>query len=257
MTGGCGFAADGGRSGSLRYWWPPPSSAPAGRSCSNPASPLLEIGAFLIGLFPEGGLQVLKLGTNKSVVVVAPQVHSAFRLRQLDGMNIWREARLQEEGIEDIQNLVTASLSDLLLRVRMPAHRLVDWIDQGFLLLHLPRVKLERPAAAGASPGEQTRSARENLRVMGIRTATDFERAWDEHGTDSGFCVEIGRALGVGEESGRAIAASIVTALEGEPNLRHVREYRKVRSPARRSSPGRWRAPGSPPAELPRHLATG
>ena len=52
-------------------------------------------------------------------------------------MNIWYESRLLEEGIEDMQNLATANIVDVMLRTRIPVDRLVDWIDQAYLYLHL------------------------------------------------------------------------------------------------------------------------
>jgi len=70
-----------------------------------------------------------------------------------------------EEGIEDLHGLVTANLVDLLLHTRVPIDRLVDWLDQAVLYLHVP-----------AESGQRSRWA--ELRGFGIRTATDLGRAW-------------------------------------------------------------------------------
>jgi hypothetical protein len=58
---------------------------------------------------------------------------SEYPLDQLDGLNLWYEARLTEEGVEDMQNLTTMSLVDVMLHTRVPPGRLVDWVDQAFL----------------------------------------------------------------------------------------------------------------------------
>jgi hypothetical protein len=46
-----------------------------------------------------------------------------FPLSDLDGLTVWDQARLLEEGIEDVHALATANLVDLLLgtRVRIAA----------------------------------------------------------------------------------------------------------------------------------------
>ncbi len=90
----------------------------------------------------------------------------------LDGLNIWYEARLLEEGVEDMQNLATANLVDVMLRTRVPVERLVDWVDQAHLYL---RVGKERPKD---TQGNELPSDREVLRRLGIRTATDLEDAF-------------------------------------------------------------------------------
>ena len=64
----------------------------------------------------------------------------SYPLDQLDGFNLWYEARLTEEGVEDMQNLTTMNLVDVILHTRVPPGRLVDWTDQAFLLIHLERV---------------------------------------------------------------------------------------------------------------------
>lgn len=85
-------------------------------------------------------------------------------LRELEGMTPWEEARLNEQGIEDAQNLITANIVDLLISTRVPVARLVDWIDQALLILHIDQ------------------HARQALRRVGVRTATDLLAVVDEPG---------------------------------------------------------------------------
>jgi hypothetical protein len=91
--------------------------------------------AFLIGFFPELGLRALRQGLAGVMRALPIGTDERFPLRQLDGVTIWVQARFLEEGIEDMQNLATANLVDLMLHTRMPISRLVDWVDQAFLYL--------------------------------------------------------------------------------------------------------------------------
>ena len=127
--------------------------------------------AFVIGFFPLVGLQALQRVTSKALGRVVPTVISDYPLDQLDGLNLWYEARLTEEGVEDMQNLTTMNLVDVMLHTRVPPGRLVDWTDQAFLLIHLERVQRK-----GQSGGQ----ARLKLRSVGIRTATDFLKAFSK-----------------------------------------------------------------------------
>jgi hypothetical protein len=127
--------------------------------------------AFVIGFFPLVGLQVLQRLTAKVLQTVVPPVASAYPLDHLDGLNLWYEARLVEEGVENMQNLTTMNLVDVILHTRVPPGRLVDWIDQAFLLLHLGP---DDPSDA-AQDGDSGRLA---LRRVGIRTATDLLKAF-------------------------------------------------------------------------------
>ena len=153
--------------------------------------------AFMIGFFPLVGLQFLQRVTSKALGVVVPPITSEYPLDQLDGLNLWYEARLTEEGVEDMQNLTTMNLVDVILHTRVPPGRLVDWTDQAFLLIHLDktdrgelndlRQKLSQQpqgrqdAAAGAEPcSEFGAAARLNLRRVGIRTATDLLKAFSK-----------------------------------------------------------------------------
>jgi hypothetical protein len=153
--------------------------------------------AFVIGIFPLVGIQVLSRAASVVLRTVVPTLRSDYPLNELDGLNIWYETRLLEEGIEDMQNLTTMNLVDVMLHTRVPLGRLVDWLDQATLYINLsrsPRVTERRRAmenakaardairakpnwarrpAAALEPFEPTHP-RELLRRCGIRTATEF-----------------------------------------------------------------------------------
>ena len=166
--------------------------------------------AFVIGFFPLAGVQFLQRVTSAALHLVIPPISSEYPLDQLDGLNLWYEARLTEEGVEDMQNLTTMNLVDVILHTRVPPGRLVDWTDQAFLLIHLDRTdrtelndvrnelrqepnerRQERHdgAPAHAFPwAESGAAARLKLRRAGIRTATDLLKAFSEEAPQSGDC---------------------------------------------------------------------
>ena len=174
--------------------------------------------AFLLGFFPQVGLQALQAALAKPLGQLIPSIKANYPLSDLEGLNIWYEARLAEEGIEDMQNLVSANLVDLLLRSRAPIARLVGWMDQAFLCLCLPEPKKKKK---GEGP-----SSRQQLHALGIRCATDLERSWKRIRSDDAFCACVSRALGVEEVVGRAVVESMLASLGGEVNLWHVREFK-------------------------------
>jgi hypothetical protein len=170
--------------------------------------------SFFVGMFPEVGLQAMRAAVAKPLRTFIPSLKSEHPLSDIQGLSFWYEARLAEEGISDVQNLTSANLIDLLLRSRVPISRLIDWLDQGFLQLHVPR-----------SPGEH----RMGFQAIGIRTATDLERAWSTLQDDGAFRESLTNAFGGGLDADAAVARTkaIISSLEGEVNLRHVRAFKR------------------------------
>jgi hypothetical protein len=59
------------------------------------------------------------------------------------GINIWKEYRLEEEGIEDVQNLATADVIELAIKTHYPIRTLIDWIDQAVIISRLGKDKAD------------------------------------------------------------------------------------------------------------------
>jgi hypothetical protein len=173
--------------------------------------------AFFIGFFPRSGFTWLRALLPKRFQAAVPQLESDYPLRDLEGLNIWYESRLIEEGIESMQNLCTASLVDLLLKTRLPVMRVVDWLDQAFLYLHLPKAgDAERPPAV------------KRLRTLGIRTATDLRRVAEPLDRSPHVNRTLAAALGCEVTDVDGVVTSLLRSLDGEPNLWHVQAFRSL-----------------------------
>ncbi|GAB4367353.1 MAG: hypothetical protein Kow0042_07890 [Calditrichia bacterium] len=168
--------------------------------------------AFVIGVFPYIGWQALQSLLKLSIKLVVPSLEQKYPLNNLDGLNIWYESRLLEEGIEDMQNLATASLVDLMLNTRIPVERLVDWVDQSLLSLHLSNHQVE---------GEE--SDHDRLRRYGIRTATDLQNVLDSE--DGNLVDQLQFILNRNQEE-PSILRAILATLKNEPNLFHVLRWK-------------------------------
>ena len=134
-------------------------------------------------------------------------------MSDLDGLNVWYESRLLEEGIEDMQNLATADLVDVILNTRIPVDRLIDWVDQSLLYMHL-----------GKSKRRVGESDRDKLRRFGIRTATDLEDALGAK--DEEFVKRLEYLLNAEKPEEPSILRCIQATFKDEPNLYHVREWK-------------------------------
>jgi hypothetical protein len=206
--------------------------------------------AFIIGFFPLVGMQALQRVTATALRAAVPSLNPAYPLNQIDGLNVWYEARLLEEGIEDMENLATANLVDIILHTHVPVGRLIDWVDQAHLYQHLDRMErtfLERFRARrngaggnepsgklGSEPGgngqatqnvspEGTHGFREGsrmrhcLRTLGIRTATDLLKVASAGG-DATSLVQWMDARGLDGEAIRTLSL----ILDKEPGLNPV-----------------------------------
>lgn len=98
------------------------------------AAAVTAIVAFSLGYFPN-----LAIGwfTRISHTALQQDVRrsDALPLSLIDGISELHEARLRDQGIDNIQNLATATIRDLVLKTPFDAQEIVEWIDQAVLLL--------------------------------------------------------------------------------------------------------------------------
>jgi hypothetical protein len=102
-------------------------------------SPIILVASFAIGAFPLIVWQLIRASVKKFPPFQAalPSVVASQPLDAIDGMTIWHQSRFEEEDVENVPNLATVEIPDLMLSVKMSPHRLIDWIDQAILLTYL------------------------------------------------------------------------------------------------------------------------
>jgi len=147
--------------------------------------PILIV-AFLVGIVPETFLTFLReIYRGRVVARLVQGLDEALPLQRLEGIDLYDRARLLEEGITNIQALAHHDLVDLLLETRIPAGRLVDWVDQAILYLHIAGpIKDSQADSRKDTPTLSGRYA-QWFRQQGIRTATDLLTVFQKHEQDA------------------------------------------------------------------------
>lgn len=112
--------------------------------------------AFLIGMFPQRGLNLLIERIRIVQPISDPSVRKA-PLDMIEGITIHDKLRLEEQGLDSCYDLALVDFIPLLIKTPYSARELVDWILQAKLCVHF-----------GAAVKE--------LRQHGIRTALDLQR---------------------------------------------------------------------------------
>lgn len=110
--------------------------------------------AFFCGLFPQQALNYLR--AKMPVFRSGTSDRAAdLPLDMIEGISAFHQARLNEVGIDNAQNLATASLVELLVRTPFRPPALIDWIAQAKLYVAF-------------------KSDIVKLRTAGVRTALDL-----------------------------------------------------------------------------------
>lgn len=132
----------------------------SGGGAGGTAASILPAVAFLIGSFPQRGLQWLQ----RRISIFRSDSETLGRnlpLLMIEGMTGHDELRLNELGIDNCHDLATADFVPLLFQTPYPARQLIDWLLQAKLcVLFGPEV--------------------EELRQRGFRTIVDVEHLTDE-----------------------------------------------------------------------------
>jgi hypothetical protein len=88
---------------------------------------------FMVGIFPEIGLELIKK-SFKGIISVSSR--NEISLSKIQGLTIWDQGRLAEEGIDNVQNLATCDVVGLIVNTRLGVMSLLNWVDQAILILH-------------------------------------------------------------------------------------------------------------------------
>lgn len=100
------------------------------------SSPWLLVVCFITGIVPDVALDLI-WKTAKAVTGKIPFASDIDPpMTRIQGLNLWHQVRLAEEGIDNIQNLAESDIGDLIAYTRLGVRRLLDWIDQALLYIH-------------------------------------------------------------------------------------------------------------------------
>ena len=91
--------------------------------------------AFLTGMFPQRVLNSM-INFYKDWLNPDRMNTEDLSLYKIEGMSMAHKERLEEIGIDNAQNLATASLTKLLIETPYEARQILDWIGQAKLLCY-------------------------------------------------------------------------------------------------------------------------
>lgn len=103
---------------------------------SGPEWGLLAI-CFIAGIIPEVALDLIQKTCKTFLGRFRVVSDTDMPLTKIQGLNVWHQARLAEEGIDNVQNLAESDITSLLANTRLGVTRLLDWIDQALLCIHV------------------------------------------------------------------------------------------------------------------------
>lgn len=128
--------------------------------------------AFMAGVIPETAFTYVREIARDRLLQY--RIVETQPLTLLEGVDLYERSSFEDEGVMNLQGLLHHDVIDLMLSTRIPVERLVDFIDQATLRVHLP---LDSRSLEEHADGAVTHDDLANLRRFGIRTATNFESA--------------------------------------------------------------------------------
>jgi hypothetical protein len=101
-----------------------------------PATPLFVF--FFIPFYPRVVLGYFRRKVREQLKT-SDHESDELPLELIQGIDIWKEQRLEEEGIESVQNLATCDFFSLSAETHYPLRTLLDWIDQAIVIQRFPK----------------------------------------------------------------------------------------------------------------------
>lgn len=115
--------------------------------------------AFSLGYFPGFAIRWFNHIAYKALGSSSDRTDT-LPLTYIEGLSDFHEVRLRDEGIDNVQNLASASIEDLIINTPFNTLQIVDWIDQAVLRLYV------------------TQDEADAFRRGGIRGISDFRNLW-------------------------------------------------------------------------------
>ena len=123
---------------------------------------LIIVISFLIGLFPERGLKTLIDKTGHIFPFSKSKEADNIPLEAIEGVSYMHRLRLNELGIDNVQNLSQYNFLLLIVKTPFPVRILLDWVSQAKLMMEF-------------------HNHCDALAKAGIRSALDFVDAVSTH----------------------------------------------------------------------------
>jgi len=165
---------------------------------------------FMIGIVPDTALKALQQffrgtgGFLRKAAKSAPDLYEREPLTKIHGIDVYDWARLIDEGVTNVEGLAHTALIALLLQTRIPTPRLMDWLDQAILRIHVDdelRTEIER---------------------FGVRKATELTALWKDKDVD--FASKLSPDCDFANR-----LDIVVLTLEGEEWLKTIQDWRAGR----------------------------
>jgi hypothetical protein len=182
-----------------------------------PPSDSLLVTAFIVGILPETFFTLISEIQRGVLGRKVKLLHEPHPLTKLDGIDLYDRARLEDEGVNNVEALAHHDLVDLMLGTRIPVARLVDWVDQAILYLHTTD-----------SDGDDSSPRQQLLRSFGVRTASDLLAV----NSDDKLWAELAKKDAELGSTGQL--DSVIVTLSDDEWMRHVLEWRDTRDPGLR-----------------------
>ncbi|MBN1219685.1 MAG: hypothetical protein JXM69_12210 [Anaerolineae bacterium] len=151
---------------------------------------LVSVILFVIGFFPDHGLTWL-VSTAQTILKQRWNPSKELNLSEVEGLNIWQQARLKQEGIENVQNLAAANVADLVVSTPFTVNQIIDWIDQAILTVYASQNQLE------------------SLEKVGVRAASDLLTNTHE----GRYLAELAEAAALNKSELKVLKRSLESAL--------------------------------------------
>jgi hypothetical protein len=183
--------------------------------------------AFFAGIVPESGVAVAheffrsRVGTFR---ILPDSYEEKHPLTRLEGISFYDLARLEDEGLTNVQSIAHHDIIDLMIETRIPVPRIIDWVDQAILYLHVHRMQ------------EEGDDWMKRLHGLGIRNATDLLRVHEAatgDGASSSTPVSLDDLLADPDGSPRPRRVgqlhALVACIQDDEWLTNVKDWRKGR----------------------------
>ena len=121
---------------------------------------MFAIIAFSLGYFPLLAIRWFNQITASALGSGNQSQATSLPLSVIDGISQFHESRLRDEGIDNVQNLASARIDEILINTRFNAQQVLEWVDQAILHSYLNPDSID------------------SFRRGGVRKISDFQDIW-------------------------------------------------------------------------------